>query len=151
TVKKSSQDTASPAVEGTASVSDSERYVPIFESDLPKELVQRKSNIGNEVLVEREFEWDESWLSGVQKVSGSKLGITWSKNGLAGFREQIGEAENPIIALQVNGWIEAIARKEDIKDKSISFEWLSGAKRPIESIQSALRGPALSAELELLD
>ncbi|MCU0714210.1 MAG: serine/threonine protein kinase, partial [Pirellula sp.] len=32
TVKKSSQDTASPAVEGTASVSDSERYVPIFES-----------------------------------------------------------------------------------------------------------------------
>lgn len=135
----------------TGDAHGSDHYVPVFDSDLPKELVERKSTIGREVLVKNELEWDETWLGGVQRLSGSKLGITWSKNGLRQFREKIGDSPNPILAIQINGWIEALADKEDLKDNSISFEWLSGTKRSVESIQSALRGPALSAELELLD
>ena len=131
--------------------SDLERYIPIFEGVFPKGLVHRNTNYGLETLIDKELLWDGAWLGGVQKISGTKLNITWSKNGLTAFREQIIDSPAPILALQINGWIEAVASKENLKDNSISFQWLSGAKRSLDSIQSALRGPSLSAELELLE
>jgi len=132
-------------------VSDSEQYIPTFEGSFPKGLVHRNSNVGIETLVEKELPWEESWLSGIQKLSSSKLSVSWSKSGLTAYREQMADSPTPILALQINGWIEAVAGKENLKSNSISFQWLSGAKRSLESIQSALRGPSLSAELELLE
>lgn len=143
----------SQTTEGLASDSDanSGRYVPIFAGEYPKGLINRNTSYGAETLIDKEITWEESWLSGIQKQSSSKLKVNWSKNGLTAFREQMPDTQNPIIAIQINGWIEAIADKDNMKDNSLSFEWLSGAKRSIESIQSALRGPSLSAELELLE
>ncbi len=143
----------SQTTDGLPSDSDAitERYVPIFAGEYPKGLISRSSSYGAETLVDKEIAWDESWLGAIQKQSSSKLKINWSKNGLSAFREQMIDTQDPIIAIQINGWIEAVADKEDMKDNSLSFQWLSGAKRSIESIQSALRGPSLSAELELLE
>ena len=142
---------SSPANSNQETASDSEQYVPIFDGDYPKGLVHRNSNYGTETLVEKELPWEESWLSGIQRVSNSRLSVTWSKNGSTAFRELLIKTQAPILAIQINGWIEAVAGKENLKDNSISFQWLSGSKRSIESIQSALRGPSLSAELELLE
>ncbi|MCU0720085.1 MAG: hypothetical protein MUC83_10315, partial [Pirellula sp.] len=142
---------SSHASTDSQTASDPARYVPIFEGDFPKGLVHRNSNFGNETPIEKELPWEDSWLSEVQKVSNSKLSITWSKMGLTAFREQMADSPDPILAIQINGWIEAVAGPGDFKDRSISFQWLSGTKRSLESIQSAMRGPSLSAELELLN
>lgn len=151
--ESSTTTTPSQTTDGLPSDSDaiSERYLPIFAGEYPKGLIHRDSSYGAETLVQKEITWDESWLSGIQKQSNSKLKLNWSKNGLAALREQLLDTQAPIIAIQINGWIEAVADKENMQDNSLSFQWLSGAKRSIESIQSALRGPSLSAELELLE
>ncbi|MCC6509534.1 MAG: protein kinase, partial [Pirellulaceae bacterium] len=147
-----------------------DNYVPSVSGKLPKGLVVRSTATGSEVACLSATPLHEDWLSAVQSLDededgdGDSLTITWSREGFSMIREMLNDRQTkPIMALKVDGWIEAITPEsskataatatadDDDRAKSVSFRWLPSTKRSIRSLQAALRGPSLSAELELME
>ncbi len=130
-------------------------YVPCLSNELPEGLSVRTSASGPEVAVVSELVLQDSWLSGVESQRSDSLTITWSREGFAKIRELLSEqSTQPILALKVDGWIEAITsdRAQDGREpKSATFRWLQGSKRPIRSLEAALRGPSIANQFELLE
>jgi hypothetical protein len=78
--------------------------------------------------------------------------IRWSREGSARLREILNQRSNkPTLCLKLDGRIEAVADADAVSDKSIRFQWLGKSNRSVEAVQAALRGPAMSVELEPLN
>lgn len=127
-------------------------FSPSVEGDLPKSVICRDTVAGQEVLVTSDITVPGSWIASVEKGSGRSVVIRWSREGSARIREILNErSSKPTLCLKLDGWIEAIADADALSDKSARFQWLGDSKRSVESVRAALRGPAMSVELEPLN
>ncbi|MFO1065406.1 MAG: serine/threonine-protein kinase [Pirellulales bacterium] len=125
-------------------------FVPSLSSRVPGDVVTRTAATGSEVLVEKELPLDSSWLSAVEREDSTAVKLTWSREGNKKLRELLSDYnQTPVLAIKIDGWIEAVARKEDDPSKSITFTWYQ-TKLSMRSIQAAFRGPSLPVELEPL-
>lgn len=141
-------------VEGDSQNASDESAVfsPSVEGDLPKSVVRRDTVSGQEVLVASDIAVPGTWIASVEKGSSRSVVIRWSREGSARLREILNQRSNkPTLCLKLDGRIEAVADADAVSDKSIRFQWLGKSNRSVEAVQAALRGPAMSVELEPLN
>jgi len=127
-------------------------FSPSVNGDFPTSVVHRDTVAGQEVLVASDVPIPGTWIASVEKGSNRSIVIRWSREGSARFREILNQGSNkPTLCLKLDGWIEAVADSDVVSDKSIRFRWLGESKWSVEAVQAALRGPAMSVELEPLN
>lgn len=127
------------------------RYLPILTGISLDEVTSRKTPIGSEVQCSGSFILVEpAWISRVEFLGPDQLRLVLSQNGNEALRQLAEQSEHQRLGLVVDGWIEGISL-ESIRDRHLTFQMSVGSKRPLTSIQAAIRGPALPKELELLD
>jgi hypothetical protein len=127
-------------------------FVPAAEGNWPDTVVRRDTTAGLELQVSQEISLPSEWIASVESKRSRELVITWSRGGSNQIRALLNErSSKPILALKVDGWLEAVAADSAIEDKRVRFGWLSDAKRPTASVQAALRGPSASVHFDPLN
>lgn len=139
------------ASEGTAAEND--LYVPCLSGSDNDNLVVRESGTTSEVLISNEIAIPQDWLAKIESDrKRSALEITWSREGLSKLKELIDTADDKlVVGLKINGWVEALSDGAPLKDKTTRFEWIQSTDNSASSVESALRGPALPIEFEVLN
>jgi serine/threonine protein kinase len=128
------------------------RFVPAVEGNWPAGVVRRMTPAGLELQVSRELSLPSEWIASVESKRGRELIITWSRDGVNPIRAVMNEVSvKPILAIEVDGWLEAVASDGAIEDKRIRLEWLANTRRSVQSIQAALRGPSASLQFDPLN
>jgi len=132
-----------------------ENYVPTLSNKLPDSLIVRNSAVGSEVAILAELSLQDDLLRDVRDNQDGSLTITWGREGFAKIRQMLSDqTAQPIFALKIGGWIEAISdpsSRDDQPTNATSFRWLTSSKHSIRSLQAALRGPSLPVELEIIE
>lgn len=128
-------------------------YVPCLSGSEVEGLVTRKSGVSEEILIAKEIAIPQDWLAKIESDrKRSALEITWSRDGLSKLKELIDTADDKlVIGLKINGWVEALSDGSALKDKSTRFEWIQSTDNSANSVESALRGPSLPIEFEVLN
>jgi serine/threonine protein kinase len=123
-------------------------YRPCLPLSQAGKLVGRKTPTGFEAKAASRLELNQSHISRVSVEKGT-ISIDFSSSIANEMKNQSSSASNEFaLGLEINGWIEAIALPEDTRGRTIRFQPSSESKHSVESIQAALRGPGIPAELE---
>ncbi|MEQ1829742.1 MAG: serine/threonine-protein kinase [Pirellula sp.] len=139
--------------QNTMELDEPKRYMPSVASLSLKPYQSRQLAAGQELLVDGEqFALQSSEVSRVDILSQQRIEIELSSTGWQSYQKTVqnGMSKSPL-GIVINGWVYGIAKQEDIRDRRILFQLGSESSFTPESIQSAIRGPALPSELELIE
>lgn len=133
------------------STSESHTYVPSLSGDDLTNVAVRKTGTTREILVSQEVVISQGWLAQIKTGKDETLEVTWSRDGLAALKELFDTTDDKlVIGLKINGWVEAVSDGVAVKDKTTRFRWIQTTENTAQSVEAALRGPALPIELEVL-
>jgi hypothetical protein len=133
------------------STSENQTYIPCLSGDDINNVAFRKNGTTREILVSQEVVISQGWLAQIETDKDGTLEVTWSREGLASLKEQFDTADDKlVIGLKINGWVEAVSDGVAVKDKTTRFRWIQTTENTAQSVEAALRGPALPIEWEVL-
>lgn len=129
-----------------------EVYLPSKVEATSDSLVARSSGTGIEYLSSKEMlELKEEFVSQIRVEKDRQVTIELSKEGWRTMQSLLQDNDKSgELGLEVEGWIEGIAPRKKIQDKTFVFEIPRNAKHKAPALQSAVRGPRLPTELEWL-
>jgi serine/threonine protein kinase len=128
-------------------------YMPILGKLATNEYVARSFPGGQEVQTAvGAFLLDGDAVSQVTISRRRELEIVLSKTGWERYQKLM-ESMPPQIGfgLVVDGWVQGIAGLDQVQDRRLVFQCGGDSKWTTDSIQAAIRGPNLQADMELVE